>query len=239
MKCPYCFTACDDKVLVCPNCSRDLVFFIPIAEEVSTLNQRVDVFVDRLRHLKLEVVRPVSKREEALSKVFDAAKVLLIYALQWVILKPLVEKSVPWELSLYWAYSLTALPYGAWLGFRRSSRGWAYFLIVGAALALVNYSLRGTLYQWTPKEASLFFISDILWFYTGSVLGSKVARWTGFTGASDKKVFTAAELMLNDGEPAREASSLNEYSERLKTYAAVLVPLLSIISTIIAKFWKE
>jgi len=197
------------------------MFYLPLSAEITKINQKLDGFLEKLQQVNLKVVRPVSNREEMFSKAFDAGILLLVYALQWVFLKPRIENSVWWELNLYWTYSLIAIPYGAWLGFRRPRRGVAYFILVGMGLGLADCVIRGRVYQWTWSESWSFFIRDLLWFYTGSILGRKLAGWVGRIDAGATRYLTAADIVRDEVKPSRTVGSLNERGETLKAYAAV------------------
>ena len=234
MKCPYCTTDVDEKAVVCPSCCRDLIFFIPLSERIDKLDKKLSEFVGTVQTAKVEVVRPISRREERIATIWHAIKLLIIYSLQWWAVSLLVKESVQLEALVYWLYPIVAALYGVWLSFQHPRARARYFILVGVLLGLVDVLLRGPLYKWNWTDSSLFMISDVFWFWTGFVSGRKVWSWGKGSDFNPSREQTVGELILS-APPQPEEHSRSARSRNIKEYVAIGAPLIgSIVTTVLS-----
>jgi hypothetical protein len=227
-------TNIDDKAVVCPSCCRDLIFYVPLSERIDQLDRKLSEFVASVQSAKVEVVRPISRREARISAISHAIKLLIIYSLQWWLVSLLVKESVVLEAFTYWLYSIVAAFYGLWSSFQYPRARARYFIVLGVLLGLIDVLLRGTLYKWTWTESPLFMISDIFWFWTGFVSGRRLWRWANASDLNPSREQTVGELILSLPAQSHEPSR-SDRSRNIKEYLTIGVPLIgSIVTTVLS-----
>lgn len=239
MKCPYCMSDVHDKAIVCPICTRDLLFVTPILKRVDELESDLASFITKVQDVKLEITRPETRREAAISKVVQAAKVTFFYLIQSITLILLAGGyPIVADMFLFWGYPVVNLLYGLGCSYSRPHESRRYYLVIGVLLAVVDMSVRGSAYHWTPVECIAFFVSDILWFWTGSEFGRTLRRWATHGPTQSAQGFPLASII---GSTSDEATpKVADRQERLRETVKLLTPLaVSIVSTVISTMVKK
>jgi hypothetical protein len=242
MKCPYCVAVVDDKALACPSCRRDFIFFIPLLKRIDGVKDELSQFISQMRSVKLEIVARITEREDRLSRFFHAGKVVWVYTIQWIALMSISKESTVLEGLTFLSnlIMIMATPFGIWSGFVKYRARRRYFILVGAILGITDLILSGIYYEMSWVERFVSMLGGVLWYYTGSVLGSKLVVWAGPHDMTGIKELTAAELLTERLKETSEDPDIKEEDKSLKSYAALFAPLItSIITTIISALLKK
>lgn len=235
MKCPYCTSEIDDKAIVCPVCSRDLMFFIPLLKKSAQTEQRLAEFINKVQEVKLLIVKPGTEREERLSRLFHIIKLLWVYSIQWIALTLITSGSLVIVAFSLLLYSVMAAPYGMWSGFVIRQARVPYFFLVAILLGITDGILRGSYYDLSRLEILIFFVNDILWYYTGCVFGKRLRRWADVKVETNEEYLTMDDLIIAEPEGVGKVSGVNDRRKTIKEYITLFAPLItSIICTIIS-----
>jgi uncharacterized Zn finger protein (UPF0148 family) len=62
MRCPFCGETCDDGVLVCPTCARDVAIPAHLQKEHDELRNRRDALRAELERITTELAHPHRRR---------------------------------------------------------------------------------------------------------------------------------------------------------------------------------
>ena len=240
MKCPYCMSDIHDKAVVCPTCTRDVQFAVPIWKRIDELEADLTSFIEKVQDIKIEINRPNTTREATLSRLFQAAKLISLYLLLSVLLIALTKNaSIIADLFLFWAYSAVNFLFGSAVGFSKPNEPRRYYFSIALILAVTDLAVRGSTYHWNITESLIFLISDILWFWSGYVFGQRLRSWAKQGQTYSLEGFPLATL-IGAGSTDGENAPATDQGDKLREVVRIVTPLvLSIVSTIVATLVKK
>jgi hypothetical protein len=232
----------NEKAVVCPICRRDLQFAAPIWKRVNELEGDLTRFISKVDDIKVEINCPHTKREAKLAQLFHVAKLISLYLILSIVLLALTkDSSVLANFFLFWLYSAVNSLFGSAAGFSKPNEPRRYYFLVALAFALLDIALRGSTYHWEVAEALVFLVSDILWFWSGYVLGQKLRGWASEGQTYSSEGFQLARFIGNSPTEVENAAPNGPTNrDSAKEVIRLLTPLaLSIVSTIISTMVKK
>ncbi len=237
MRCPYCHEIIGTGALVCAACGRDLVFYIPLKDQIDEIEQRVSTLEDRFES------DPVRSEERSVSTWIHGFSVEKVAQLNFFVLALGACLLVAWASDTLGSWILRfnlGLTYGVIEVITNLVGVFVVGLVVGLWLKGVHtlaYLLIGLLSglipaltgltQWIALGGIALGVATTLSFTSGGLLGDLIERFRHPTSERSKAERLAARFLRTHTRPASDASI-----KRLGDIIAAIGPLLSFLGTI-------